>query len=97
MRHMLLLLLFCGLSMSRLPAQIQRIMHQTFPAGDSTAVITMDIYGDFVVETWPGNNILLETQVKLYNATVGILEHFLEAGRFELEAQREGKAPHHHE
>lgn len=89
MRHLLLLLVFSGWTVNLLPAQIQRIMHQTFPVGDSIAEINMDIYGEYKIETWPGNTILLETQVKLYNATPGILEHFLEAGRFELEAKQE--------
>ncbi len=73
-------------------AQVQRILHQEFAVSDSTTEIRAELYGDYVVKPWPGNNVLLESQIKLYNATEGILKHYLEAGRYELLSDYQGPA-----
>lgn len=71
-------------------AQVQRILHQEFAVSDSITEIKATLYGDYTVEPWPGNNVLLESQIKLYNATEGILKHYLEAGRYELLSEYQG-------
>ena len=70
--------------------QVQRILHQEFAVSDSTTEIKAALYGDYVVKPWPGNNVLLESQIKLYNATEGILELYLVAGRYELLSEYQG-------
>lgn len=65
--------------------QLQRILHQSFEV-DSANLIRLDLYGDFVAQTWSGNAVLTETQVKVYGATPGILEYALEQGRYDIQA-----------
>ena len=44
----------------------------------------MDIYGDYELIPWAGDHILTETNIQLYEASEGILEHFLKIGRYEM-------------
>ncbi len=88
MKYFLLLLLSGGCF--GVFAQVQQITHQTFELSDSITVVELDIYGAYQVEPWPGNAILLETQVRLYNASQNILDHLLKIGRYELEEQVQG-------
>lgn len=88
MRHVILIFLFLG--HFPLAAQLQRIFHQSFEVSDSVTVLELSLHGDFQVETWAGNGILLESNIKLFNASEGVLNHFLETGRYALEARQEG-------
>lgn len=88
MRYFLIGLLSTGcLAVS---AQVQQITHQTFELSDSITMVELDIFGTYQVEPWAGNAILLETQVRLYNASQNILDHLLKIGRYELEEQPAG-------
>ncbi len=69
-----------------LAAQLQRVMHQSFTL-DTAHVITFELPGNLSVETWAGDNILVETKAQLYDASEGILNHFIEKGRYKLEAE----------
>lgn len=83
-------LVFCfSLPFSAL-GQLQKILHQTFEV-DSFAVIQLDVYGEYQVELWAGNNIMTETSIKLYQASEGILNHLVEAKRYDLETEKEGQ------
>lgn len=66
-----------------LQAQLQKIIHQTFSVDEFNA-IEFDLYGTFELESWAGNEILTETQIKLYRANSAILEHFVDAGRYKI-------------
>jgi len=89
MRLVWIVLLTTGFAV-RAPGQVQRILHQEFALSDSITEIKAELYGDYKVETWPGNNILLESQIKLYNASEGIIEHLMEIGRYELLSEYQG-------
>ena len=90
MRNLPLIVFVLLLSPAALPAQVQRIGHQTFAVSDSVQQLQLQFFGQYEVESWAGNNILLETKVRLFNASQGILEHFLEAGRYEVKAEEAG-------
>lgn len=58
-------------------AQIEKTIHQTFELGEANTV-QLDIYGDYTLSPWAGNNILVETNIQLYNSSEAILKHFIE-------------------
>ena len=65
-------------------AQFAKTMHTSIEA-DSVSAITVDLQGDVSVESWDGNTVLVETSVKLYNASKGVFEYFVErAGRYDV-------------
>jgi len=66
-------------------AQNQKYIHQTFELDTATSLV-LDLRGDFVVEKWVGSSIMVETRARLYDASADIFEHFLEAGRYEIES-----------
>lgn len=90
MRILGILLFLSVFVCSIVSGQVQRILHQEFSVSDSITEIKAALYGDYEVKLWPGNNVLLESQIKLYNASEGILEHYLEAGRYELLSEYQG-------
>lgn len=74
-----------------LHAQLQKVLHRPFEP-DSAQVIVLDLYGEYQVQPWAGDNILVEMTVKLYQASEGLLKHFIEKEkRYEMEAVREGE------
>jgi hypothetical protein len=58
-------------------AQLEKTLHQAFDLGDR-ATVSLDLYGEYTIEPWAGNNILIETNVLLYNSTSSVLKHFVE-------------------
>ncbi len=70
--------------------QLQKTIHKTFQI-DTANTIQFDIYGDFEVATWAGDNILSETKVKLFNASKNILNFFVGRGRYDIESELVGK------
>lgn len=63
--------------------QLQRILHQTFET-DSIQQIQVDIDWELVTKPWAGNNILTETQVKLYDAGNAVFEFHITNGRYRI-------------
>lgn len=84
MRYYLTVFLWCSAIWS-LPAQIQKTVHQSFDFPDTVRVISFHLAGDYVVETWPGNVVMSETRINLYNGSRGMLEYMLKNKRYELE------------
>lgn len=80
--------IFACLLGASLWGQAHKSFHDTFPL-DSVKTIHLDLYGEPTVQSWPGNNIMIETKIKLYDASDVILDHFAEAGRYKVEAQEE--------
>lgn len=58
-------------------AQLEKIIHQTFPL-DGAGTITLDLAGDYSVVPWAGNTVMTETKIELYDASPSILKHFVE-------------------
>jgi hypothetical protein len=57
--------------------QLEKTLHQTFDLGEKTTLL-LDLYGEYAIVPWAGNNILVETNVQLYNSTSSVLKHFIE-------------------
>lgn len=76
--------LFISLSLS-LPAQLQKTLHQSFSVPDTVRIITFEINGEYVVEPWPGNVVMSETRISLYNANRSLFAYMLQNQRYELE------------
>ena len=65
-------------------AQFSKTVHHTFEA-DSAQTITFDIEGDVTVEAWEGNTVLVETNIRIYNASKSLFEFMVdEQGRYEV-------------
>ncbi len=84
-----LIMMVASLAGASLWGQAQKTFHDTFQL-DSVKTIQLDMYGETKVQAWPGNNIMIETRIKLYDASDVILGHFIDAGRYKVEAQEEG-------
>ncbi|GJM34431.1 MAG: hypothetical protein DHS20C18_34320 [Saprospiraceae bacterium] len=79
------IIFFAGLWWScSLWGQAQTSFHEIFPL-DSVKMIQLDLYDEPEIKPWPGNNIMIETKVKLYDASEVILDHFVEGGRYKVE------------
>lgn len=77
------LLVFTQLTVT---AQLEKTIHQAFDIGDRNTV-ALDLYGEYSIEPWAGNNILIETNVLLYNSTSSVLKHFMEKDlRYNIDA-----------
>ena len=89
MKHLLpvLILLCCSTSLF---GQLRKVIHATFDTEQSTS-INFDIYDEYEVQLWAGDNIMIETTVKLYEGSAGILKFFIEQGRYEIEGKLEGE------
>ncbi len=77
------LLLFLSFSSLTSFAQLEKTIHQTFELNDA-AGISLKLAGDYEIINWSGNQILTETNIKLYDASEGILKHFLKTGRYKI-------------
>jgi hypothetical protein len=67
-------------------AQLEKTIHQAFDIGNRNTV-ALDLYGEYSIEPWAGNNILIETNVLLYNSTSSVLKHFVEKDlRYNIES-----------
>lgn len=81
---------FFSIISSNVFAQHQRIMHRTFPM-DTATILELDLFGEYTIETWVGNDIMIETNVSLANVPEGIFNHYIKEGRYEIEEKREGE------
>ena len=90
MKKAVTVILFAFLAVSSVQAQLEKILHQSF---DLTSInnITLDLYGEYEIEKWAGNSILTETTVQVYDASIGIFKHFVENGRYGIEANLENE------
>lgn len=82
-------ILFCCFALT-CQAQLQTIIHNEFPV-DTAETVMLDLYGDYLVEPWPGNNILVETKIKLYNGSKSILSFFLQGDRYKIDYELNDK------
>ena len=62
------------------------IFHKTIDL-DSINAVSLDVYANdaFEVKQWPGDDILIETSVKIIDAKPFLLKFFKEKRRYELE------------
>lgn len=64
-------------------AQMERTTYQTFEV-DSARVITLDIKDEYEIKTWAGSNLLVETNVQIWDASKEILNFLIKEGRYDL-------------
>lgn len=90
MKYTFLLFSFLFLSISA-NAQLKKTVHQTFEIGEARN-INLDVFGEYEIEAWPGNTIMSETKIELYDASPHILKFFLEEKeRYKLTLNGEGE------
>ena len=78
-----ILFIFLG-SINVLMAQRATTYHQTFPLSESISSVIVDISYPFQVEKWPGNAIMVETNVKMKNISRQTMDFFIDQGRFDV-------------
>lgn len=82
----LLLLPIFMLIISPCFAQLEKTIHQTFIL-DGKSSIQLDLYGEYTIIPWASNNVLVETNVKLFNSSASIFKHFIEKDlRYQVDA-----------
>ncbi|MGH1434958.1 MAG: hypothetical protein ACRBG0_10910 [Lewinella sp.] len=79
-RGTLLLLGFSFLLQSVVTAQIHDRLHWVFPV-DSVDQVDFDLVDPFVVDNWDGNQIMVTSEITVYNATKGIMKFFIEENK----------------
>ena len=62
---------------------MERTTYQTFEV-DSARVINLDIMGEYEIKTWAGSNLLVETNVQIWDANKEILNFLIREGRYDL-------------
>lgn len=58
-------------------AQLEKTIHQTFEVGDAEK-ISLDLFGEYDLVFWAGNNIMSETKIELYSSSASIFNHFID-------------------
>lgn len=72
-------------------AQLKKTVHQTIEVGEARN-INLDLYGEYEIEAWPGNTLMSETKIELYDASPHILKFFLEEQeRYKILADNSGE------
>ncbi|WP_020534422.1 hypothetical protein [Lewinella cohaerens] len=79
-RGTLLLLGLSFLLQSVVTAQIHDRLHWVFPV-DSVDQVDFDLVDPFVVDNWDGNQIMVTSEITVYNATKGIMKFFIEENK----------------
>lgn len=88
MRYWIILAMLMG-SIGRAGAQAQQLLHVTYEVPAEISQIQTDIVGNFVgIDNWAGDHILIEIKVQLHGASDRILKHFMEDGRYSIEAKQ---------
>jgi len=71
-----------------LQAQISKTFHQSFELQPNTTTVAIDLDGEIAFETWNSNTILIETNLKVYDASPNIINHFVKNGRYEIDGNQ---------
>jgi hypothetical protein len=77
-----LTILFTSLSFC-LFAQLEKTIHQTFNVTDARN-IAINLPIEYEVKTWPGDAVLVETNIKLEQATSAVMNFVVENGRYQV-------------
>lgn len=76
------ILFFSSLSVS-LFAQLEKTIHQTFNVTDAKNIM-IDLPVEYELKTWPGDVVLVETNIKLEQATSAVMNFVVENGRYQV-------------
>ncbi|MBP7821666.1 MAG: hypothetical protein KA010_02005 [Saprospiraceae bacterium] len=66
-----------------LQAQIEKTKHFVFNL-DSISTIKINVSDEFVVDFWPGNTMLIETNIQLFDANPNIFKSNDKEGRYDF-------------
>lgn len=69
--------------------QVTKTIHQTFEIDEEVASVALDIFDEFEVEEWAGNNIMVVTKVDLTSGAQHLLDFYVKEGRYDIEASGE--------
>ncbi|MBP7272278.1 MAG: hypothetical protein KA974_00465 [Saprospiraceae bacterium] len=84
-----LIVALAGLATTLLNAQIEKTLHQSFPA-DSVQQIHIELTTDYEIVPWVSNAILTETKILLENASNDIMKYLERMGRYQIDSKYEG-------
>ncbi len=87
MRNLLILGIFLLFSASTASAQIERSIFEAFDL-DEVKQIQINLTDSIRIEFWPGDNILVESNIAFYNGTKSIFERLIKNGRYALVESR---------
>jgi hypothetical protein len=72
-----------ALCISKANGQMERTMYQVFEV-DSVKTVTFDLVGNYEVYAWAGSNILVETNIQIWEASREILNFLIKDGRYDI-------------
>jgi len=78
--------LFIGVSIF---AQVTKTLHQTFEIESEVTNVALDIFDEFEVEEWAGNNIMVVTKIELTSGVQHLLDFYVKEGRYDLDSSGE--------
>ena len=87
MNKLLVLVCISLLASVQSQAQYRKMIHQTFDT-DSVDQVVLQLVGDLTIETWPGNMIMTETTINIFDASSALIKHMMEAGRYAAESEQ---------
>ncbi len=87
MRNLFILGIFLIFSVASASAQIERSIFEAFDL-DEVKQIQINLSDSIKVEFWPGDNILVESNIAFYNGTKNIFEQLIKDGRYALVENR---------
>lgn len=84
-----LLIIFCLITI-HLNAQIEKTKHFVFEL-DSIATFMIDVADEYTVENWPGNTMMVETNIQLYSGNPNIFKSNEKEGRYDFLGEVSGQ------
>jgi|GEM_PF-2741718 hypothetical protein len=78
--HLAWLLAGMFLTQAAVFAQIHDQLHWVFPV-DSVAEVRLDLVDPFEVANWEGNQVMVTSEITVYNASKGIMRFFIEENK----------------
>lgn len=69
--------LICLLAYTAVSAQVHERLHWLIPV-DSIEQVQVDLVDPVTIENWQGNQIMITSEITVYNATKGLLKFFVE-------------------
>lgn len=85
---LLLLLPFLSISLTQGQGQVQKTLHQTFDINGADK-IQVSLADNYDVQTWAGNNVMIEMTIKLSHVQQNVLDYVVhQEGRYNIQLLR---------
>ncbi len=87
--------LILAISLGMLPTdfafgQFTRVLYKTIPLEGLDSLV-VDLSFETSQETWASNQLMIETNIQLFQVRQGILENLLENGRYDIDSKASSK------